>query len=113
MICTKAFEESPFAVTICDREGVILYMNAKSAQTFAACGGYELIGKNLTDCHPEPAKSKLLGLLGNHETNAYSIEKNGIKKLIYQVPWYENGDFGGYIELSLPLPAVLPHFIRT
>ncbi len=29
-------------------------------------------------------------------TNAYTIEKNGIKKLIHQTPWFENGEYTGF-----------------
>jgi hypothetical protein len=54
----------------------------------------------------------LKDLLDNEKLNAYTIEKNGIKKLIYQVPWYENGEFGGLIELSMPIPFEMPHFVR-
>ena len=35
------------AVTVCDTEGVILYMNEKACRTFAKHGS--LIGKNLFD----------------------------------------------------------------
>ena len=64
------------------------------------------------DCHPEPAKTKLKGLLEHQQLNAYTIEKNGVKKLVYQSPWFENGEFAGYIELSMELPAEMPHFVR-
>jgi hypothetical protein len=87
-------------------------MNEKSAATFEKYGGKELLGKSLLDCHPEPSKSKLIGLLENQAMNAYTIEKNGIKKLIYQTPWYVDGKFSGFVEISLPLPEELPHFIR-
>ena len=49
----------------------------------------------------------------NPELNAYTIEKNGIKKLIYQTPWFMDGKFSGLVEISLPLPEELPHFIRN
>jgi hypothetical protein len=51
-------------------------------------------------------------LLETGETNAYTIEKKGVKKLIYQAPWYEDGQYGGFVELSLEIPAQMPHFIR-
>ena len=47
-----------------------------------------------------------------HATNAYTIEKNGVKKLIYQTPWYENGEFMGLVEFSLEIPFEMPHYIR-
>ncbi len=106
------FEEIPLAITVCDKEGKILDMNERSAATFAKSSGKELIGKNLMDCHPEAARKKLNNLLQEPRINAYTIEKEGVKKMIYQTPWYENGEFGGMIEFSLVLPDNMPHYIR-
>jgi PAS domain-containing protein len=44
------------AVTVCDREGIIVYMNDQATRTFSADGGKALLGKKLADCHPEAAK---------------------------------------------------------
>lgn len=88
-------------------------MNDKSALTFAADGGRELIGNNMLDCHPEPARSKLQGMLESRERNVYTIEKNGIKKLIFQSPWYKDGECQGFVEISLEVPFDLPHFVRS
>jgi hypothetical protein len=46
------------------------------------------------------------------QTNVYTIEKNGVKKLIYQAPWYEEGQYCGFLELSLEIPFEMPHFNR-
>ena len=101
----------PFAITVCDKDGNVLDMNSKSKDTFKKYR--DLIGKSLFDCHPDRAAEILRGLLKNHNVNAYTIEKEGLKKLIYQAPWFqENGDFGGYVELSLVLPDSMPHYIR-
>lgn len=104
--------EFPGAVTVCDADGMILAMNAKSAKTFQESGGAALIGSNLFDCHPEPNRTKLKQLLERRERNTYTIEKNGIKKLIYQSPWYVNGEYRGFVELSLEIPFEIPHFVR-
>lgn len=101
------------AVTVCDKDGKILEMNEQACKVFVKSGGATLVGSSLLDCHPEPARSKLLQMLENPSVNAYTIEKNGIKKLIYQAPWYEDGQFSGFVEVSLPLPANMPHYIRT
>ena len=85
--------EFPFAITVCDPDGIILEMNEKSARTFQNDGGVDLIGKNLFDCHPEPAKNHLEDLMRNRQTNVYTIEKKGGKKMIYQSPWFENGEY--------------------
>jgi len=105
-------EEFPAAITVCDAEGRILTMNAAAAEVFAEDGGLKLIGRNVLDCHPEPARSKLRDMLSAGRRNVYTIRKNGKKKLIYQSPWYENGRYAGFVELSLLLPEPLPHFER-
>jgi len=105
-------KEFPSAVTVCDAEGIILEMNDKTAETFVMDGGLNLIGKNLIDCHPEPSKSKLLEMLKTQTKNIYTIEKNGKKKMIYQTPWYENGKYSGFVEISIDIPFDMPHFIR-
>jgi len=106
-------KELNIAVTVCDENGVILEMNDKSCKTFEKQGGSKLLGTNLLDCHPEPAKSKVKDLLANPRANSYTIEKNGVKKLIYQAPWFEAGKFKGFVELSMEIPFDLPHFIRS
>jgi hypothetical protein len=104
--------EFPGAVTVCFRDGRILDMNEKAAKTFQKDGGFGLIGKNVLDCHPEKAKTKLKGMLESGRTNCYTIEKRGARKLIFQSPWYENGSYRGFVELSFEIPDRLPHFIR-
>lgn len=105
-------EEFPGAVTVCDPQGIILRMNRRSAATFEKHGGGLLVGSNLLDCHPEPARTKLAGMLKEPCKNAYTIEKNGVKKLIYQSPWYQDGVYAGFVELSLEIPLDMPHFVR-
>jgi len=104
------FNELNCAVTICDMNGVIVYCNQKSRQTFAKDG--ELIGKNLKDCHPQKAWEKVLHLLQTGESNSYTIEKNGQKKFIHQTPWRVNGEIKGLIEFSMIIPFEMPHFLR-
>lgn len=106
-------KEFPASITVCNPDGVILAMNDRSAKTFEQDGGYTLIGSNLLACHPVLAREKLELLLASHEKNIYTIEKNGIRKLIYQSPWYRDGVYSGFVELSLEIPDQLPHFIRS
>jgi len=105
-------KEFPGAVTVCDTEGKILRMNKRSIEVFAADGGAGLIGANVLDCHPEPSRSKLAGMMAGRKTNVYTIRKDGKKKLIYQAPWYRDGVYAGFVELSLEVPWDLPHFDR-
>ncbi len=105
-------QEFPGAVTVCDAQGIILEMNDQAVKTFEAEGGVRLLGTNLLDCHPEPARSKLQRLLDTRQKNVYTIEKRGVRKLIYQTPWYRDGQFAGLVELSLEIPLEMPHFVR-
>ncbi|NCP86360.1 MAG: diguanylate cyclase [Anaerolineae bacterium CG_4_9_14_3_um_filter_57_17] len=105
-------KEFPAAITVCDPDGILLEMNDKAAQTFESDGGYALIGKNMLDCHPAPARVKTERLLAAHQKNVYTIEKKGLKKLIYQSPWYQNGQYAGFVEISLEIPFEMPHFLR-
>ncbi len=105
--------EFPGAIIVCDASGIIVEMNDRAARNYEKDGGRALIGKNLLDCHPEPARTKTQQLLETQQKNVYTIEKKGVKKLIYQSPWYRAGQFAGLVELSLEIPAELPHFVRT
>ena len=86
------------AITVCDKDGKILDMNTRSADV---------------NSHGQKILAILKDLLENEKLNAYTIEKNGVKKLIYQVPWYDDGKFGGLIEFSIPIPFEMPHYVRT
>ena len=77
------------AVTVCDTKGIILYMNEKACRTFAKHG--DLIGKNLFDCHNPQSQAKIRETAGDGGVNAYTIEKNGVRKMIYQTAWKQDG----------------------
>ena len=102
----------PGAITVSDADGIIIAMNDQSAEVFAEDGGWKLIGSSIFACHPEPSRSKLMELYKSRKKNIYTIEKKGLKKLIYQTPWYHDQEFAGYIEISLEIPFDMPHFIR-
>lgn len=104
--------EFPGSIIVCDPEGIILEMNEKAARGYEKEGGLKLIGSNLLDCHPAKARKKVEEMLATHEANIYTIEKKGIKKFVYQSPWYRDGQYAGIVELVLEIPFELPHFIR-
>ena len=106
---TKEFLGS---ITVCNQAGIIIEMNKKSVENYRDDGGEKLIGKNMFDCHPEPARTKLRELMEKRQVNVYTIEKNGKRKLIYQAPWHVRGKYSGFIELSIEIPEQLPHFVR-
>jgi transcriptional regulator with PAS, ATPase and Fis domain len=92
------------AITVCNREGIIVYMNNFSIHQFDKRRGKSLIGSNLLDCHPEPSKTKLKQMLKQPSENIYTREKHGQKKIIVQKPWINNGKFKGIVEISFELP---------
>ena len=98
------------AVTVCDTEGVILYMNEKACRTFAKHGN--LIGKNLFDCHNPQSQDKIRELLETGGVNAYTIEKNGVRKMIYQTAWKQDGVVRGLVEISMEIPGEMSHYVR-
>ena len=105
-------DEFSGAITVCDKEGIVVYMNDRSKMQFAKSDEGILVGKSLIDCHPEPARSLLLQMLAKPTPNSYTIEKRGIRKMIYQTPWMEKGEFKGVVEISFGIPAQMPHHKR-
>jgi hypothetical protein len=102
----------PGAITLCNKDFIITYMNEKSILTFKEDGGEKLLGTNLLDCHKEESKKEILGIKDGEKPNVYTIEKKGVKKLIYQTPLFEDSEYSGMVELSLEIPFDMPHFNR-
>lgn len=92
------------AITVCDAEGVILYMNETARQNYARRGN--LIGKNLMDCHNERSQEIIRRLIATCGVHTYTIEKRGQHKMIYQSAWRKpDGSVGGLVEISMPIEA--------
>lgn len=104
--------EFPGTIVVCDPQGIILEMNDRAVQSFREQGGAGLIGTNLLDCHPEPSRTKMQQMLETPQSNVYSIEKQGVRKLVYQTPWFRGGQYAGFVELVVEIPAQMPHFVR-
>ncbi len=107
-IMTIWSDEFKGSITVCNREGVIIYIN-KNAQSNS---GRDLRGTNLLDCHPEPARSHVEAMLRTPTFNSYTIEKGGIKKMVHHSPYYINGVFSGIIEITFEIPNEMSHLIR-
>jgi transcriptional regulator with PAS, ATPase and Fis domain len=103
----------PGAITVADAAGIIIEMNDAARESFRDQGGEKLLGTSLLDCHPEPSRTRLVGIMANQRTNVYTFEKHGQKRLIYQTPWYRDGKYAGFVELSLEIPWEMAHFVRT
>jgi transcriptional regulator with PAS, ATPase and Fis domain len=101
------------AVTVCDQNYTILYVNDRSAEVNQKDGGKALVGRNMLDCHPPDAQVRLKAVMASGRPNIYTIEKVGIKKMIYQAHWKKGGEVAGLVEISFELPAEIPHRVRT
>ncbi|MCE1166646.1 MAG: PAS domain-containing protein [Sphingobacteriia bacterium] len=106
-------ENAQAAITVCDENAIIIFMNKRARQVFSGRGG-NLIGNSLYDCHNPKSSEKIRELLKEGTTNNYTISKNGIKKMIHQQAWFkEDGSVGGLTEISFEIPQEMPHFVRS
>lgn len=108
-------KDLPVAVVICDRKGVLTYLNDAAAAMYAPFGGYALLGKSVMDgCHKQQASNdKMNEIMETRKPHTYSIERNGVKRLIHQMPHIINGEVIGIVELAIIVPFEIPHFVRT
>ena len=100
------------AITVCDLEGKVIFMNERSRATFDKDGN-TMLGKNLMPCHSEKSQQKIREMIATDTVNCYTIDKQGVKKMIYQTPWRDkDGTVRGMVEISMVIPAEMPHYIR-
>ena len=92
-------EDIDAAVTVCDCEGTVLYMNQR-------------VGQNLMPCHNDRSKAIIRDMIENNHPHCYTISKHGQRKFIYQTPWREDGEVRGLVEISIVLPDEMPHYDR-
>jgi len=100
------------SITVCDKDGIIQYMNEASQKSFSADGGNSLVGKSLFPCHNQNSAQMIRTMVGEGNTNAYTITKKGVRKLIYQTPYFEDGKVAGLVEFSFVIPEEMPHHNR-
>ena len=100
-------DELSCAVMVCDTEGVVLYQNLRSIEVNG-----DVRGRSMIPCHNERSRGIIARLLAEGGTNAYTIEKRGVRKLIYQTVWRTEGTVRGLVEFSLEIPAEMPHYVR-
>ncbi len=98
------------SITVCDRDGVIIYMNDRAVEQYRKRGN--LIGTNLFGCHNARSQEIIRSLIESGGTNCYTIEKAGIHKLIFQSAWRIGGKIAGLCEISIVTPGDMPHYIR-
>lgn len=102
----------PAPVSVCDTQGTIIALNRQAAELFAGYGGADLVGTSLFACHPQPASEIIRRLLDEQAGNTYFTEKKGVRRLVHQVPWYDEGRFAGLVETVITLPGDCPTKVR-
>lgn len=100
------------AITVCDKEGHIIYMNQASQLLFEKDGGKALIGKSLFDCHSPASVDQIHKMLADGTSNSYTIKKQGKKKMVLQTPFIQDGLTAGLVEISFEIPEVMLHHNR-
>lgn len=104
-------EDIDGAITVCDAEGTVVYMNRRSRETFNR-DGQSMVGQSMMPCHSERSQAIIRHMLDADESHAYTITKQGRRKLIFQTPWREDGQVRGLVEFSFVLPDEMPHYDR-
>ena len=101
------FKEINVSITVSDTEGNVVYMNDKAKSVFS-----DMVGKNMMACHKQSSQDTIKRLIDEKATNVYTIQKGDVKKMIYQTPWYVDGEIKGLVEYSIILPDDMPHYVR-
>lgn len=104
-------KELAVGITVCDSQGKIIEINDR-AQAALAKDAEPLLGKNLFDCHQPQSIELIKDMLATGKSHTYTVAKKGQKKLIHQLPWYEDGKVAGLVEFSILLPDDMPHYDR-
>jgi hypothetical protein len=99
-------------VSACDEDFTTTFFNARASRSFEPQGGYALLGTDMRDCHPPGVREKFEAVMAARKVNAYTTEKAGKRKLVYQAPVFKDGDFKGMVELVMEIPWEMPHFVR-
>ena len=59
-----------------------------------------------------PSGEIIRHLLETGGSNSYTIEKQGVHKVIYQTAWKKDGKVAGIVEISMVTPSDMPHYVR-
>lgn len=105
-------DDLEISVMATDEHGVITYMNAFAERANQDAGGAKLIGASLFACHPERSLARVHELYQAPGPSHYTVARSGRRKIIHHLPRYRDGRFAGVVEISVPIPAELPHFER-
>ena len=102
----------PAEIIVCDDEGIILEMNETAIRQYRKEGGAAMIGSNVFDHHPEPARKQAQEMSTNQKYTQYTTEKNGLKRLVCIAPWYQNKQYAGFTLLTLDLSDNMANIVK-
>lgn len=88
MSCTAPswVEELPAEITVCYANGMLIEMNASAELLFKDDGGGSLLGSEALACHPEPSRTKLVGMLAVQDCNVYLNTEKGENRFFSNHP---------------------------
>ena len=98
------------AITVCDQDGIVIYMNEKACKTFDKAGEKSMIGQSLFPCHKPESAEKIKYMLENNTTNNYTIEKMASKTYLSKP--MVGGKVAGMVEISMEIPFEMPNYKR-
>jgi len=105
-------KELPAEIIVCDAAGLLIEMNEAAEELFASDGGRGLLGSDVLDCHSGADRSKLERMIKEGRSNAYINEESGSLTFFFQSPWYRDGRYAGFVEISFQVPGEIPHYLR-
>lgn len=105
-------DEFPGMISVCDKDGKILAMNQKISDYFKDTGGKNLVGSNLFDCHSKQSGEMIKEQMKSQKTIVYTAEEDGQTELVIHAPWFQNGQFAGIVEITVPLEGEIKHLLR-
>jgi hypothetical protein len=102
----------PAEIMVCDQDGIILEMSNVAIEIYRKEGGAEMIGRNVFDHHLEPARSKLISMVNQHQHVIYTTERGGNTKLVSIAPWYRQGEYAGFAMIVIDLPENISNIVK-
>ena len=105
-------DEFPGGISVCDTEGRMLVINRKEAAALEKLGFKNILGKKFWACHAKKSAGMIREQMSDQKTRVYFTEQNGIRELLIQAPWFEDGKFGGLVEIAVEVEGEIPTIIR-
>ncbi len=100
----SVLEQDRAPIVLCDLEHTVVYLNPAAACHYTRYGGADLCGRSILDCHPAPARDKLLAVVAwfaeSREHNmVYTFRNDVEQKDVYMVALRDQeGCLIGYYE---------------